>query len=77
MERSLTKRFEDERLKRLINSVTSIEDLRKLCLEIYDAKIKQEQVMMEMLFNWKVLTKTQVEGLMPKPKWDSGKEYRD
>lgn len=77
MERNLTKRFEDERLKRLINSVTSIEDLRKLCLEIYDTKIKQEQVMMEMLFNWKGLTKTQVEGLMPKPKWDSGKEYRD
>lgn len=69
MERALTKRFEDERLRRVIRSINSIDDLRKLCLEIYEAKIKQEQVMLQMLFDWQGLNKTQVEGLLPKPQW--------
>jgi hypothetical protein len=77
MERNLMKRFQDERLRRVIATIDNIEDLRKLCIEIFETKIKQEQVMLEMLFNWKGLSKTEVEGLMPRPDWPGSSEYRD
>jgi hypothetical protein len=69
MERDLMKRFQDERLRRVINNIDNIEDLRKLCLKIYEAKTVQEQVMLKMLFNTKKLSQSEIERLLPRPSW--------
>lgn len=43
MARPLSKKFEDERLRRLILEATSIEDLRTIALSLLTLKISQEQ----------------------------------
>jgi hypothetical protein len=67
MNRSPAKLFEDERTRRAIRSIEKIEELRQLCLLIYDAKVTQEEIMLKMLFDSQGLTREQVACLLPRP----------
>ena len=52
MERPLAKRFQDEQIKREIEKCSNVEEMRKLCIQVLDLKIKQEEVMLQMMHQW-------------------------
>ncbi len=73
MERHLGKRFEDERLRRLIADLQDPDALRTLALEFLELKITQEASCFQMLFHWQNITPEQAEALLalpPKPRLD-------
>lgn len=55
MERSLGKRFQDEQIRRLINTVENQEQLRSIALKLLDLKITQEDTFLRMMFQWQGL----------------------
>lgn len=67
MERHLGKRFEDERLRRLITGLRDPEALRALALKLLDAKISQEASCLELLFSWQGVTPEQAEAMLSRP----------
>lgn len=58
MERSLGKRFQDEQIRRLINTVENQEQLRSIALKLLDLKITQEDTFLRMMFQWQGLAPT-------------------
>lgn len=56
MDRSLSKRFEDERMRRLIGQLVQPEELRTVALQLLELKIAQERVFFAMLANGSRLT---------------------
>ncbi len=67
MERHLGKRFEDERLRRLITGLSDPEALRAVALKLLDAKISQEASCLQMLFAWQGVTPEQADALLSRP----------
>ena len=67
MERHLGKRFEDERLRRLIAGAQDIEALRALAVQLLELKIGQEVTCYELLFNWQGVSSEQVEAMLSRP----------
>ncbi len=64
MERHLGKRFEDERLRRLITGLTDIEQLRTVALRLLEYKISQEAGFYKVMCGWDRLTPAQVDAAL-------------
>lgn len=67
MQRHLGKRFEDERLRRLINSLQDREQLRQAALSLLDLKIQQEDAFYKVMLGWQGVTAEQLDALLSKP----------
>lgn len=67
MERHLGKRFEDERLRRLITGLQDLEALRSVALQLLELKIGQEASFYQLMFGWQGITAEQAQSLLHKP----------
>jgi hypothetical protein len=67
MDRHLGKRFEDERLRRLIKGLQDLEGLRTISLQLLELKIAQEASFYQLLFGWQGITAEQVDTLLAQP----------
>lgn len=64
MERHLGKKFQDEKLKRIINETSNIEELKKVAIELLNYKITYEETMYKMMFHWNRLTPENIDQVM-------------